>query len=313
MLEVLKHGLIESLMALPVLFIVYILLELLEYKGVMGFEKSKLLKGKASPVFGAVFGCVPQCGFSIVSTDLYAKRKLSIGALIAVFIATSDEAIPMMIADVKAIPALLLMIGVKIALGIMIGYFAMWIYPKVFKNSDLISENAEAVEDDETHAEDEHSHTQGHHNGEDEIHNEKPLGCCHHHIENEKFEWKHPIFHSLKIFAFILAVNIIFGAVVHFVGEESLIAFLNSSSLFQPILAVVVGLIPNCASSVVITELYLIGGLSFGALITGLSVNAGLGLVVLFKQNKNIKENLFILAMLIIPSLLVGYGLHFIF
>ncbi len=323
MLEILKHGLIESLIALPVLFIVYILLELLEYKGVMGFEKSKMLKGKASPVFGAVFGCVPQCGFSIVSTDLYAKRKLSIGALIAVFIATSDEAIPMMIADVTAIPALLLMIAIKIVLGVAIGYFTMWLYPKVFKNEigserllsvEEINENQETVLELETSQEHHHENDDHHSHEHEENGNEiEALGCCHHHIDNEKFEWKHPILHSLKIFAFILVVNIIFGAVVHFVGEESLTAFLNSSSLFQPILAVAVGLIPNCASSVVITELYLIGGLSFGALLAGLSVNAGLGLVVLFKQNKNIKENLFILAMLIIPSLLVGYGLHFIF
>ena len=118
--------------------------------------------------------------------------------------------------------------------------------------------------------------------------------------------------HSLKIFAFILLVNIVFGFLVYYIGEATLVNFLTASSPFQPLFACLVGLIPNCASSVVLTELYLIGGLSFGALLSGLSVNAGLGLVVLFKQNKNIKENLFILMMLIIPSLLVGYGLHFI-
>ena len=109
-----------------------------------------------------------------------------------------------------------------------------------------------------------------------------------------------------------MVVNIVFGLIIHFVGEDSLIAFLNGSSPFQPLFAVLVGLIPNCASSVVITELYLIGGLSFGSIVAGLSVNAGLGLIVLFKQNKNWKENLFILLMLIIPSLLVGYALHFL-
>ena len=320
MLEVLKHGLIDSLKALPVLFIVYILLELLEYKGVMGFEKSKMLKGKASPVFGAVFGCVPQCGFSIVSTDLYSKKKLSIGALIAVFIATSDEAVPMMIADVDAIPELLLLIAIKVVLGIGIGYLAMWLYSKIFTQSGNLEINEEDSEDGVNDVESEHMHNENEHSHNQEALEERhthkeehKIGCCHHNIEDEKFEWKHPILHSLKIFSFILVVNIIFGAVVHFVGEDSLLAFLNMSSPFQPLLAVLVGLIPNCASSVVITELYLIGGLSFGALLAGLSVNAGLGLVVLFKQNKNIKENLFIIAMLIVPSLLVGYGLHFIF
>lgn len=302
MFDALLDALLDSLKALPVLFIVYILLELIEYRGIMSFEKSKMLNGKASPVFGALFGCVPQCGFSIVSTDLYSKRKLSIGALIAVFIATSDEAVPMMIADVSAIPDLLLLIGIKIVVGVGVGYFAMWLYARLF------GKRFEAVEVGHSlHKEADKSVLVDH----DE--EEAQIGCCHHHIEKEKFEWKHPILHSLKIFLFIFAVNIVFGLVVYFVGEESLIAFLNSSSPFQPLFAVLVGLIPNCASSVVITELYLIGGLSFGALFAGLSVNAGLGLVVLFKQNKNIKENLFIIAMLILPSLLIGYGLHFLF
>ena len=102
------------------------------------------------------------------------------------------------------------------------------------------------------------------------------------------------------------------GMVVEFVGEDKLTNFLSSSSGAQPLLALVIGLIPNCASSVILTELYLMGGLSFGAIVTGLSVNAGIGFLFLLKQNKNIKENLFILSMLVIPSLLIGYGLHFL-
>lgn len=321
MLHTLWHALLDSLMALPVLFVVYLLLELLEYRGVMSFEKSKMLKGKASPVFGSIFGCIPQCGFSIVSTDLYSKKKLSIGALIAVFIATSDEAIPMMIADVEAIPALLLLVAIKIIMGVGVGYLAMFLYGKIFERNSAKSYVINEVEElkelsthEELHKHEEHEHLEvGHEEGqESNILSVKHSGCCHHEIEKSKFEWKHPIMHSLKIFAFILVVNIVFGLIIHFVGEDSLIAFLNGSSPFQPLFAVLVGLIPNCASSVVITELYLIGGLSFGSIVAGLSVNAGLGLIVLFKQNKNWKENLFILLMLIIPSLLVGYALHFL-
>lgn len=309
MWETLLDALVDTLKVLPVLFVVYMLLELLEYKGVMKFENSKLLKGKASPVFGSLFGCVPQCGFSVISTDLYSERKISIGALIAVYIATSDEAIPIMIAQVDAIPKMFLLIAVKIVMGISVGYLAIVLYDKIFKNnvSNLVGQNSEAPKstdgataskcDDQKIAKEHHP-----------VH-----GCCKHDIEQQKFDWIHPILHCLKISAFILIVNIVLGIIIYYVTEEKLIAFLEKSSSFQPLFAVIIGLIPNCASSLVITELYLAGGLSFGSIVAGLSVNAGLGLVVLFKQNKNWKENLFIILMLVIPSLIVGYGIHLLF
>lgn len=342
MLETLLDALIDSLRMLPLLLVVYLLLEFLEYKGVTKFEDSKLLKGKWSPVFGSIFGSVPQCGFSVISTDLYSSRKLSIGGLIAVYIATSDEAIPLMIADVKALPWLGLLLAVKIVFACLVGYLAMFLYRLIFKprvmifcvnvNKDpekkskkTIAENtgangAEIKDEAEGHKanketaagtkKEEGDGAEHHENGHP--HNFHPDGCCHHHIEHEGYNWKHPILHSLKIFAFILVMNVIFGIVVYYVGEGNLVNFLSSSSAFQPAIAVLIGLIPNCVSSVLITKLFLLGGLSFGSIVAGLSVNAGLGLLVLIKQNKNWKENLFIFLMLIIPSLLLGYLLHFI-
>ena len=119
--------------------------------------------------------------------------------------------------------------------------------------------------------------------------------------------------HCVKISLFILAINVLFGFITHiWVGEARLIAFLDKGKYVQPILAVLMGLIPNCASSVVLTELFLLNGLSFGALVAGLCVNAGLGLIMLLKQNKNIKQNLFVVGMLIIPSLILGYALIWI-
>ena len=137
-------------------------------------------------------------------------------------------------------------------------------------------------------------------------------GCCNHSMEDNKYDWKHPLLHSLKIFAFILIINFIFEGVLTLVGEAKLMAFLDANSSLQPLLALVIGLIPNCASSVVLTEMYLSGLISFGSITAGLSVNAGLGFVVLFKQNKNLKENLFILALMLIFSLAFGYLLHFL-
>ncbi|MBR1925685.1 MAG: arsenic efflux protein [Clostridia bacterium] len=311
--EVLLDATLDTLKILPLLFLVYLLLEFLEFKQAFKFQNSKLLKGKASPVMGALFGSVPQCGFSIISTDLFTKQKLSIGALIAVYIATSDEALPIMISDYHNIPALLVLIGVKIVFAVLVGYLSMLLYHKVFfkKDKKLLAQTLKTT--NISHNENEAK--EGHHNHNHDVNIDnatQEIGCCHHDIQNPKFNWKHPIIHTLKILLFIFIINIIMGTIIFFVGEESLIAFLESGKALQPLLAVVIGLIPNCASSVVLTELYLAGGLSFGAIVAGLSVNAGLGLIFLFKQEKNIKKIIFVLTMLIVPSLILGYALNWI-
>lgn len=302
--HVLLHSLIDTAKLLPLLVLVYLLIEFLEYKNVFKLQNSKLLKGKASPAFGALIGSVPQCGFSVVSSELFAEQKISIGALIAVYIATSDEAIPLMLADYKLIPSLLMLIATKIVIAILIGYLAMFLYNKIFlKNLSKTSTQHIHEDHDEEHEHDEHDEH------EHEVH---AHACCNHDTHSEKFNWKHPLIHCAKIALYIFVINVAFGFIVELVGEDSLIEFLSSSKALQPLLALVVGLIPNCVSSVILTELYMLGGLSFGAIVTGLSVNAGIGLLILFKQNKNFKQNLFIVLMLIVPSLLIGYGLHFL-
>ncbi len=296
--DVLLDALLDTAKILPLFFICYYLIELLEFKCAEKFSNNRFLKGKVSPVFGSLLGCVPQCGFSVVSTDLYVHKKISIGALIAVYIATSDEAIPLMFSYAFKEPAicwkLFLLVGVKIVLGIAIGYLALGLYKVIFKK-----QNEVAVETAEEHAEHVHMLEHG--------------GCCHHNVESEKFDWLHPLLHCLKISAFVLVVNLIFGCITNiWIGEEALTNFLTQSLYLQPLLAVLIGLIPNCASSVVLTELFLMGGLSFGALVAGLCVNAGLGLIMLLKEHKNWKENLFIILTLVCSSLVAGYALLFI-
>lgn len=305
-LHVILHSLEETVKLIPILFLVYFLIELLEYKNIFKFEKSKLLKGKASPAMGALFGSVPQCGFSVISSELYSKRKISIGSLIAVFIATSDEALPLMLSNYKAIPSLLLLLVVKIVMAITIGYLAMFLYSKIFKFEN--SKNNVLKLEEKHHEEIHEEH--GDHHEENGHHEEHVHACCHHDLQDNLFDWKHPLVHCLKIILYIFIFNVIFGTIVELVGEDRLISFLKSSTLFQPVLAVLIGLIPNCVSSVILTELYLAGGLTFGSIVAGLSVNAGIGLVVLMKENKNKKENLFIILSLIIPSLIFGYLLH---
>lgn len=303
--HVILEALVDTAKILPLLFVVYYLIELIEYKNAINIHKSKLLKGKASPVAGAVIGCVPQCGFSVVSTDLFSKGGLSVGALIAVYIATSDEAIPLMIANPKSIAWMFLLVGIKLVFAIAIGYLSIGLFKLIFKNSS----NEELKDNDH----EEHNHEDE--EGEEDSHG----GCCHHHVTTKSFDWLHPMLHCIKISAFILVINILFGMITHiWVGEERLAMFLSKTLWVQPVLAVLIGLIPNCASSVVLTELFLSGlmgigtGLSFGALVAGLCVNAGLGIVMLLKQNKNWKINLFVISTLVISSLILGYALIWI-
>lgn len=308
-LDVLLDSLLDTLKMLPILLVVYLLIEFLEYKRVLKFEKSKFLQGKLSPIFGTLFGCVPQCGFSVISTDLYTAGKMSIGALIAVYVATSDEAVPIMISNPTRILDMIVLIGIKIVIGIVAGYAANLFYGIIFKknpyNVQLVtqSKNVENSVNNEQKIED-HTHDENEHHSK---------GCCHHDVESkDKLNFVHPILHSLKIACFVLIANIIFGTIVMLIGEEKLTIFLESSKAFQPLVACLIGLIPNCVSSVILTELYLVGGISFGAVVAGLSVNAGLGLLILFKQNKKIKENIFIVLSLIVFSLIFGYAIHFI-
>jgi len=294
--HVILESMIDVAKILPFLFIVYYVIELIEFKHAIKLQNSRMLKGDTSPIFGSLLGCVPQCGFSVVSTDLFNKGFISVGALIAVYIATSDEAIPILLSHPDKISWLLVLVLIKITLGILVGYLSMFLYKVIFKNKKQV-------------VEEKHEHHHEHEEEEEEI----GSGCCHHHVTTKSFDWLHPLLHCLKIALFIFALNVLFGFVTHiWVGEQNLMNFLNGSKLAQPILAILIGLIPNCASSVALAELFVMGGLSFGALVAGLSVNAGLGLLMLIRKNKNWKEVAFILIMLVVPSLIAGYALLWI-
>ena len=180
-LEALKH----TAMVLPLLFIVYYLIELFEYKCAAKIQNNKLLKGKASPIIGAVVGCVPQCGFSVISTDLFSKKVLSVGALIAVYIATSDEAIPIMFAKPSSIPWMLLLIAVKIVVGISVGYLSIFLYKVFFKHKKA----------NHHHHEEEHHH-EDHDHEKEHVHEEIIHGCCKHDVETKTFDWVHPLTHN---------------------------------------------------------------------------------------------------------------------
>jgi len=313
MLEVLIEALVDTLKILPVLFLAYVLIEYVEVKTSKYVETSPFLSGKYAPIVGASAGLIPQCGFSVIATDLYSKNKISMGTLLAMYIATSDEAIPILLTYPGQYKNIILILVVKFLLAVVVGYVVNFIIKKcrysrpqfigVMKYNDIKHISNNTIENKET----KHNYFVGEVNGIDEH-----IGCCGHSIEQENQKhsiWGvlyHPVMHCIKIMVFILLTNIVFGYVIYFVGEDRIIDLLNATKFFQPFIAGLVGLIPNCASSVIITKLFVMGGISFGACISGLISNAGIGLAILVKQNVDRKNTLIVISTLYLVSVVAG-------
>ncbi len=242
---------------------------------------------KWAPFFGSIFGIIPECGVSVVAADLFNKHHLTVGTIIAIFLSCSDEALPILFANWSSNWYLtFILIGLKIAIGVLVG---MLVDLLLFKRQKKVEEHLEHCE------------------GTPSIH----TGCCGHEIEGEKASpWKehllHPIIHSLKIWAYCFIVAFAFGTLVYFVGEENIASWLTSQHYLTPLYASIIGLIPNCVSSVLLSDLFLQGALPFGALLSGLLVNAGLGMLMIFK-NKNWKNGLLVLSTCLAVSLASGY------
>ncbi len=276
MLDLLIDALLDSLKVLGFSFIIYFILSFFEDKISHLLQHHK----RVSPIIGAAAGLIPQCGISVVASDLYLKEHITIGTLFAVFFACSDEALPILISDINKAIYVIPLLLMKIIFGFGFGYLL-----------DLIVKNKkEEIEIDE-----------------EEIH----IGCCHHEIDHETSKLMthlvHPLLHSLKIFIYVLIVNIIFSLIVYFIGENNIVSFLSTNPYLTPIFAAIIGIIPNCASSVLLCEVFISGGIPFGALFTGLCMNAGLGLVYLLKNKKSWKSILILEGYLLITSVVLGY------
>ena len=304
MLDILLDALIDSAKTIPILLVVYIIIEIIENKmGDAAFEKIHNAR-KAGPAAAALLGCIPQCGFSVVGTTLYSRRIITLGTLIALYLSTSDEAIPILLSHPDNIGVVLQLILVKIVIAMLAGYLIdLFTRRWAAKNHRLATEPLPPEDAD------------GH------LHEaESAIGCCGHHIQDSDKEEPavkryllHPLIHTAKVFLFIFLVSVALGAAIYYLGEENLNRFLLSGSIFQPLIVALVGLIPNCAASVAITQLYVAGGISFGAAVAGMCSSAGLGLVVLFKENHKIKENLGIMALLYCIGAAAGIVLQFLF
>lgn len=324
------HAIEETIILLPFLFVCYVLIEVVETWTSRKTSKS-LSSGKLQVLAGAGIGLIPQCGFGVVATDLFSKKRIRMGALIAIYIATSDEAIPVILSNPDKIGVLAPLLLLKFLFAIFVGYtvlaFELALEKKRMKNVVLQNdENSTHEHNSDEHDEHEHNKLITNESITDkdlECGEHIHIGCCGHEIEEHEcgkidrkgklkhYLW-HPFLHTIYIFSFIVLINIIFGVLVHTVGEDVISSFMIQAKPLTPIFACLVGLIPNCAASVVLTNLYLIGSLPFGALLSGLIINAGISITVLFKQNKNIKQNLTILGVLTLTALIAGYGLLFL-
>lgn len=275
LVHVIEHTLADNIKLLPFLFITYLVMEYIEHKTSEKTEEMIKKSGKFGPVIGGILGVVPQCGFSAAASNLYAGRIITLGTLFAIFLSTSDEMLPILISEQVPTGTIVKILAVKAFIGILAGFVV-----------DLLIRREHGEQEEELRIE----HM-----------------CDHEHCHCEEGKiFRSALSHTLQIFLFILLISFGLNLVIEFVGEEALAGIIASGKILGLLLAGLVGLIPNCAASVVITQLYLSGVLGAGAMMVGLLVGSGVGLLVLFRVNDDLKENLKITGMLYVVGVLAG-------
>ena len=279
MQEIIWETALDSVKLLPFLWIAYLLIEYVEHKKSNQLEALLRGAGKFGCLGGALLGSFPQCGFSVAASNFFTGRVITMGTLVSVFIATSDEALPVLLSYPDRMDVTLKLLGTKVILAVIIGLLTDIFIRKTQK-----------------------------HPSTDDIHEEI---CSHCKCESHGILYA-SLRHTLTIFLFIFLVNFVMNGLIEWIGTETLTQFFQSTSGLHPLFAVIIGLIPNCASSVVLTELFLSGTLSFGATIAGLSAGSGIGLLVLFRMNKRLRENITVLAIITLAGLVAGYLLQMI-
>ena len=273
-LEILQDTAIDTIKLIPFLFITYLIMEYIENKTSNKLRDTIKKSGKFGPLLGAVVGIFPQCGFSVSATNLYAGRVITIGTLIAVYITTSDEMLPILLTEAVPITTILTILEIKLVLGIIAGFIVDIIFNFVKK--------------------------------EHQEHDDIEELCEHEHCHCEEGIVSSATKHTLNITIFIFVITLILNGIITYIGEDTIAHFISKNIILGPIIAGLIGLVPNCAASVILTELFISNVISMPVLISGVAVNAGVGLLVLFKTNKNIKENVSIIGILYAIGVISG-------
>lgn len=269
-LDIVKDTLIDGVKLLPFLFVTFILMELIEHK--FGDKLNNKLKkvNKIGPLLGSLLGIIPQCGISASASNFYITRVISLGTLISVYLSTSDEMLPILISHNSNIFLIVKLLVTKFICGLVFGFIIDFIFRK--KEQEDIKDFCELEDCD----------------------------CDHGVIKSS-------IIHTLKTFAYILIISFILNIVMFYFGEEFLSKILMKDNILGIIISSIIGLIPNCSSSVLLTELFLNNSISLGQLLSGVLVNAGVGLLILIRFNKNKKENIKIITIILTIGIIVGF------
>ena len=293
------HAILDTLPMLPWILLMYIVVELLESKTDMSGAQ---FNGKLGPLIGSASGLIPQCGFSVMAAKLYEKKYITVGTLLAIFFSTSDEAFILLLSSGEGAVWLLPTIAVKVAVGIAIGYGVDGLLSALGRKQVCVEMPQETSGAQTTT----HEIFMARFMEEREV----DVVCSCGRIHGDASAWKKyvlsPILRTLQVALFIFLVNFVLTAIIHTVGETAFAAFMQNSKWWQPFITCAIGLIPNCASSVVITETFLSGGIAFGSFAAGLCANAGMGFVVLLKNVRRYKRNLCLLAISYFVSVAVG-------
>lgn len=274
MKDILIDTIFDSIKLLPFLFVAFYIIELFEHKFAKKTEAAITNSKKFGPIVGSFLGVIPQCGFSVVATNLYVTRILSLGTLISIYLSTSDEMLPILISHNAPLKDILTILGIKVLIGTTMGFII-----------DLVVRKKES----------------------------QKFSIC----ESDKCDCKDSLIkssliHTVKTFVFIFIITLVLNILMSYLSEEVLTKIFMKNSIFAPFLSCLIGLIPNCAPSVLITELYLSGVIKMGTCIAGLLTNSGLALIVLFKTNNDIKENTGILALVYLIGSISGVIINLI-
>ncbi len=274
MLEVIQDTLLDTIKLLPFLFVAFLIIEFIEHKLSNKQENIISKSGKLGPIVGALLGAVPQCGFSVLATNLYVTRIISLGSLISIYLSTSDELIPLMISHNAPITKILSIVLIKVVIGMISGFLIDLLIRKTTKSDFVLCEDEDC-------------------------------DCDHSIIKSS-------LIHTLKIAFFILIITFLINILFHYVDLSFLESALKNNKILTPFIASLIGLIPNCASSVMISELYLNNLISLGTTLSGLLTGSGVAIMVLVRKNKNISENLFIIGLIYIIGVIWGLLFNFI-
>ena len=288
---VIEHSIEDTLYLIPFLFVTYLAMEWLEHKAGDKAEEAVRRAGAAGPVVGAVVGIVPQCGFSAAAATLWAGRVITLGTLFAVFLSTSDEMLPIFLAEQVDPMTIVKIMGVKLMIGMIMGFVVDAAVRLARRDREKLRIH-ELCERDHCHC-----------NGECDACEQNPeLAYDYQHDEEHEHHHEHSsilrsaLKHTAQVTVFIFLITLVLDGVLEVVGEDAIGAFLGSNPALSVFGSALVGLIPNCAASVVIAQLYVDGALGAGAMMAGLLVSAGVGLLVLFRTNRQVRQNLIVLA-----------------